>query len=209
MHNGRWVLLQHVQHQIYFCNIQIKHLQHTFEKQLEHCTIRLKHERNTCTSIAKYIQYPDETLKTYVREKHMYNHCKIYTTSWWNSWNIRMKQLKTPKNACNHAYICNIQIYFCSIQRNTCNILMKQSEHTLETYVYSHCNMCNILIYIYNTDIKHLKHTSETSETLETYVCNTRFQRNISLLFGNGGSSARGVHRCIARRWRGAHRPGG
>jgi hypothetical protein len=27
----KWVLLQHVQHQIYFCNIQMKHLQHTSE----------------------------------------------------------------------------------------------------------------------------------------------------------------------------------
>jgi hypothetical protein len=66
--------------------------------------------------------------------------------------------------------------------------------------------MCNILIYIYNTDIKYLKHTSETSETLETYVCNTRFQRNISLLFGNGDSSARGVHRCKIRRSGGERR---
>jgi hypothetical protein len=64
--------------------------------------------------------------------------------------------------------------------------------------------MCNILIYFCNTDIKTLQRTSKTSETLETYVCNTRFQHNISLLFRNGGSSARGVHR-----WREAHRSGG
>jgi hypothetical protein len=31
MHEGRWVSLQHVQHQIYFYNIQIKHLQHIFK----------------------------------------------------------------------------------------------------------------------------------------------------------------------------------
>jgi hypothetical protein len=30
--------------------------------------------------------------------------------------------------------------------------------------------------------MKHLQHTSEISETLETYVCNTCFQCNISLL---------------------------
>jgi hypothetical protein len=29
-----------------------------------------------------------------------------------------------------------------------------------------------------------LQHISETPETLETYVCNMRFQRNITLLFG-------------------------
>jgi hypothetical protein len=61
--------------------------------------------------------------------------------------------------------------------------------------------MCNISIFFCNTDIKHLQHISEISKTLETYICNMRFQRNISLLFGNGGSSAHGVHRCRARRW--------
>jgi hypothetical protein len=44
---------------------------------------------------------------------------------------------------------------------------MKNLEHTLETYVYSHCNMCNIPIYLYNIDIKYLQHTSETSEHLK------------------------------------------
>jgi hypothetical protein len=32
--------------------------------------------------------------------------------------------------------------------------------------------------------MKHLQHTSETSEILETYVCNMRFQRNISCCLG-------------------------
>jgi hypothetical protein len=59
---------------------------------------------------------------------------------------------------------------------------MKHFEYTLEIYVYSHCNMCNIPIYFYNTNIKHLQHTFQTPETLETYVCNMRFQRNISML---------------------------
>jgi hypothetical protein len=36
-----------------------------------------------------------------------------------------------------------------------------------------------------------LQHTSEISETLETYVYNMCFQRNISLLLGNGCSSVR------------------
>jgi hypothetical protein len=43
---------------------------------------------------------------------------------------------------------------------------MKHLEHTLETYVYSHYNMCNILFYFCNIDIQHLQHTSETFETL-------------------------------------------
>jgi hypothetical protein len=40
---------------------------------------------------------------------------------------------------------------------------MKHLEHTLEAYVYSHYNICNI-------DIQHLQHTSETSKTLETLL---------------------------------------
>jgi hypothetical protein len=42
----------------------------------------------------------------------------------------------------------------------------------LETYAYSHCNICNILIYFYNIYTKYLQHTSETSATIETYVYN-------------------------------------
>jgi hypothetical protein len=49
---------------------------------------------------------------------------------------------------------------------------MKQSEHTLETYVYNHCNMCNISIYFCNTDIKHcnipLKHLKHLKHTFAT-----------------------------------------
>jgi hypothetical protein len=37
---------------------------------------------------------------------------------------------------------------------------MKHFEQTLATYVYNHCNMCNI----------HMKHTSKISKTLQTYV---------------------------------------
>jgi hypothetical protein len=61
---------------------------------------------------------------------------------------------------------------------------MKHLEHTLETYVYSHYNMCNISSYFCNIDIQHLQRTSKTSKTLETYYCNMRFQRNIHLLLG-------------------------
>jgi hypothetical protein len=36
---------------------------------------------------------------------------------------------------------------------------MKHWEQTLATYVYNHCNICNISIYFCNTHIKHLQHT--------------------------------------------------
>jgi hypothetical protein len=52
---------------------------------------------------------------------------------------------------------------------------MKYLEHTLETYVYSHCNMCNIPIYLCNIDIKHLQHTPETSEILKTSLVTCAF----------------------------------
>jgi hypothetical protein len=35
---------------------------------------------------------------------------------------------------------------------------MKHLKHTLETYMYSHCNMCNISIYLCNIKMKYLKH---------------------------------------------------
>ena len=38
---------------------------------------------------------------------------------------------------------------------------MKYLEHTLETYVYSHCNMCSIPIYFCNIKIKYLQHLDE------------------------------------------------
>ena len=59
---------------------------------------------------------------------------------------------------------------------------MKHYEQILATYMYSHCNMCNIPIYFCNIHMKHLQHASKTSKTLETYVCNMRFQHNIFLL---------------------------
>ena len=61
---------------------------------------------------------------------------------------------------------------------------MEHLERALATYVYNHCNMCNITIYFFNIHMKHLQHISETSETIKTYSCNMHFQRNISLLLG-------------------------
>jgi hypothetical protein len=55
---------------------------------------------------------------------------------------------------------------------------MKHLEHILETYMYDHCNMCNILIYFCNIQRK-------TSETLETYSCNMGFAST------NGGTPVR------------------
>jgi hypothetical protein len=52
---------------------------------------------------------------------------------------------------------------------------MKHLEQTVATYVYSLCNVCNILIYFCNIHMKHLQYTSETSETLKTYACNMRW----------------------------------
>jgi hypothetical protein len=72
-------------------------------------------------------------------------------------------------------------------------------KHTLATCLYSHYNMCNIPIYFCNIDVKHLQLTSEKFETLKIYVCNMRFQRNITLLLGR--MEAR---RCGARRQRGS-----
>jgi hypothetical protein len=40
--------------------------------------------------------------------------------------------------------------------------------------------------------MKHLQYNSETPKTLKTYVCNMRFQRNISLLLGQTEA-----HRCV------------
>ena len=62
---------------------------------------------------------------------------------------------------------------------------IKQLEHTLKTYMYSHYNMCNILIYFCNIKMKHLLHPDETSEILKTYSYNMGFA------WTNGGTPAR------------------
>jgi hypothetical protein len=149
--------------------------------------------RIPCATPDLLLKHPDATVATYKRRQMTYfmrlKHSQKHLKTIANRYNIQMKHLQqayeTPetleKYACN-MHICNIQIYFCNIHLRQ----MKHLEHTLETYVYSHCNMCNILIYFCNTDTKHLQHTSRTSET---YVCNMHFQRNISLMLGNGGLS--------------------
>jgi hypothetical protein len=88
--------------------------------------------------------------------------------------NIHMKHMKTLKT-----YACNMHVYatsrstFSTSRRNIRLEQMKYLGHTLETYVYSHYNMCNILIYFYNIYIQHLQHTSEI---FETYYCTMCFE---------------------------------
>jgi hypothetical protein len=68
------------------------------------------------------------------------------------------------------------EIYATSQIKHTCNIPLKKQmkhwRHTLATYVYNHCNICNIPIYFCNIRVKQLKHTSKASETFQIYTCN-------------------------------------
>jgi hypothetical protein len=77
---------------------------------------------------------------------------------------------------------------------------MKHLEWMLATYVYSHCNKCNILIYFYNIYIKRLQHIIGTFETLETYVCNMRFQQNPGRQVGGRSIAQRDPD--VRSRWR-------
>jgi hypothetical protein len=45
---------------------------------------------------------------------------------------------------------------------------MKYLEQMFATYVYSHCNICNIQIYFCNIHMKHLQHTSETLKNIRS-----------------------------------------
>jgi hypothetical protein len=47
------------------------------------------------------------------------------------------------------------------LQRTSEKTQMKHLEHTPETYVYSHYNMCNIMICFCNIKIKHLQYPDE------------------------------------------------
>jgi hypothetical protein len=97
----------------------------------------------------------DETLATYVREQ------------------LRLKQFQKHMQHPDET-LANI----CMEKQ------IKHSEHTLETYMYSHCNICNIPIHFCNIKMKHLQHPDKTSETLETYLCNMSFHRNVIFLLG-------------------------
>jgi hypothetical protein len=102
---------------------------------------------------------------------------------------------------------------------NTCNVRiktlptlatslkqMKYLEPTLETYVYSYCN---IPIYFYNIDTKHLQHTLKHLKYLKHIVVICAFQRkHLLAASANGGSLTCGGHRC-ARWGHGARRQHG
>ena len=113
--------------------------------------------------------------------------------------------MKTTKTL--ETYACNMLVYvtfrstFATSRRNTCNIrlkLMKHLEHTLETYVHSQYNMCNISMYFCNINIQYLQHSSKTSQTIETYSYNMRFQLAAWM---NGGSSTRSLMPWSERRY--------
>ena len=85
-------------------------------------------------------------------------------------------------------------------------IQMKHLEHTLEIYLYNHCNMCNISIYFCNIDINTCDISLEHLKHLKHMFCNILFQRkHLLAALTNGGLSARGGHWC-ARQQRGARR---
>jgi hypothetical protein len=79
---------------------------------------------------------------------------------------------KTLANMCETYTTCKL-----THDKNTCNIhvkkQMKHCEQKLATYVYNHCNICDISLYFCNTHKKHLQHTSKT---LEAEACNMCFQ---------------------------------
>jgi hypothetical protein len=105
----------------------------------------MKHLRKRLKTIEnhyKHMQHPDETLA-----------------------NICIKHLKTLKTyAYNmHVYATSRSTFATSRQKHLqhSSRTYETLENTLETYVYSHYNMCNIPIYFCNIDIQQLQHTSE------------------------------------------------
>jgi hypothetical protein len=123
----------------------------------------------------------------------MYSHCKHCNVQTKTLATYVLKHLKHL-----HIYVISKSI-FATSKWNTYNIGLKHMKHlerTCERYMYRHCKMCNVSIYICNIDIKHLQHISEISETLETYACNMRFQCNVSLL-----PEQMEARRCGPRRW--------
>jgi hypothetical protein len=97
----------------------------------------------------KHLQKHPKTLEKPL-QKHV-QHPDKYT------YNVCVKHIQHPNK-----HICNIRL----------KKQIKHLEQTLATDVYSHCNICNILIYFHNIYIKHLQYTYGTSETLETCACN-------------------------------------
>jgi hypothetical protein len=120
---GKWVQLQHSKYQIYFCNIQIKLLQHTSEID------------------ETFMTYSCNTIATCATSR------SIFETFKCNTWNIQKKTDETLET-----YVWNT--YNTRVQKTDETL----GIDTLATYVYNHCNICNI-------HVKQLKRTSETTET--------------------------------------------
>ena len=91
---------------------------------------------------------------------------------------------------------------------------MKHLEHTLDTYMYSNYNMCNVPIYFCNIDIqhlqhplKHLKHTIATCVFSVASACCLDEWRLIDVELDAGteldAAERREGRRCGAHRWHG------
>ena len=64
--SNRWVSLQHVQHQIYSCSIQMKYLQHTSETVVtQHTSETFVKRLKTLESCCKHMQHTDKILAIY------------------------------------------------------------------------------------------------------------------------------------------------
>jgi hypothetical protein len=74
---------------------------------------------------------------------------------------------------------------------------MKYLEHTLEIYVYSHRNICNIPIYACNIKMKRLQHPYETSGALETNSYNMGFAGTNGGMTAQRSTTVHGPH-CVA-----------
>ena len=79
---------------------------------------------------------------------------------------------------------------------------VKHWEQKIITYVYNHCNICNISIYFCNINMKHLQHISQTSETLKTDAYNmhlTKMEARRHRARRRYGAQCHRGHRCGAR----------
>jgi hypothetical protein len=85
--------------------------------------------------------------------------------------------------------------------KHTCNNTSKNTNETFGTNLRNicvqHCNIYNILIYLYNIHLKQLQHTSKTSETPDTNAYKMYFKHIATspCCLQNIGSPACGVHR--------------
>jgi hypothetical protein len=88
--------------------------------------------------------------------------------------------MKTFENHYKHMQHLDKILAICNIQINKLATYVSKTdghwEKTLATYVYNHCNICDIPIYFCNVYLKHLQHTFKTFETLTIYACNMRVQ---------------------------------